>query len=260
MKAGDFLRRSVAPAVRRDARVVAIEPIPEMADQVQGQMRQYEQQAAHAGLRMRVTGDLGRARLAYSLNGQPVEEWLTALTFASGTPGPAFNMATGAIGQTTYYTCGAELVFALRAPAGELDARENFFLTVLSTVKVDPKWQVRVAQVMTDMAAADAKGAMDRSRIIAQNGRDISNIISKTYENTTKGRDRAMEGWSQYMRGVQTYRNPNTGETVELSNNYGNGWAGPNGQYILSDSAGFDPNTLHMGNWTRLEAVPRGRN
>ena len=149
------------------------------------------------------------------------------------------------------------MIFGLRAPQGELNAKEKFFNMVLSTVRVDPQWQARVNQVLGNISAAETKGAADRSRIIAQNGRDISNIINQTYENTSKSHDRAMEGWSQYMRGVETYRNPSTGDTVDLDNKYGNAWAGPNGQYILSDQSGFDPNTLNLGSWTRMEQVRR---
>lgn len=236
---------------------MGVERIPDVEQMVGQQIRQYEQQAAQAGLRMRISGDVGKVRLEHALAGQPAEEWITALTFASGTMGPSYNMATGGMGQTTYYTCGAELIFGLRAPKGELDAKDKFFMMVLSTVKVDPQWQARVNQVMGNISAAETKGAADRSKIIAQNGRDISKIINDTYESSSKSHDRAMEGWSQYMRGVETYRNPSTGETVELDNKYGNAWAGSNGQYIVSDQAGLDPNTMNMGSWTRLEQVRR---
>jgi hypothetical protein len=110
---------------------------------------------------------------------------------------------------------------------------------------------------MGNISAAETKGAADRSKIIAQNSRDISKIINDTYENSSKSHDRAMEGWSQYMRGVETFRNPSTGETVELDNKYGNAWAGSNGQYLVSDQAGLDPNTMNIGSWTRLEQVKR---
>jgi hypothetical protein len=257
MRAGDFVQRQVIPAVRQGARVLGVERVPDAEPMVQQSIRQYEQQAAQAGLRTRITGDVGKVRIERAVNGQPAEEWITALTYASGTAGPTYNMATGGMGQTMYYTCGAELIFGLRAPKGELDAKDKFFMMVLATVRVDPQWQGRVNQVMGNISAAETKGAADRSRIIAQNGRDISNIISQSYESQQKGHDRAMEGWSQYMRGVETYRNPSTGETVDLDNKYGNAWAGANGQYIVSDQTGFDPNTLNMGNWTRLEQVKR---
>ena len=257
MRAGDFVQRQVIPAARQGSRVLGVERVPEAEPMVQQSIRQYEQQAAQAGLRMRITGDVGKVRIERAVNGQPAEEWITALTYASGTAGPSYNMATGGLGQTMYYTCGAELIFGLRAPKGELDAKDKFFMMVLDTVRVDPQWQARINQVMGNISAAETKGAADRSRIITQNGRDISNIINQTYENQQKSHDRAMEGWSQYMRGVETYRNPSTGETIDLDNKYGNAWAGSNGQYILSDQSGFDPNTLNMGNWTRLEQVRR---
>jgi hypothetical protein len=112
-------------------------------------------------------------------------------------------------------------------------------------------------QVIANMQATDTKGAADRSRIITQSGKDIGNIIHQTYENKKQSDERVAQGFSQYIRGVETYRNPATGETVDLSNQYGHAWAGNNGEYILSDSANFDPNVAVRGNWTRLEQVKR---
>ncbi len=255
--AGDFLKQTVLPAVRREARVAAIEPMPEIEREVQRQVQQAQAAAAQQGLRVRARGDVGRARLAYSVNGQSSEEWVTAVTYASGMPGPTYNMRTGQMGQTMYYTCAAEGVFGFRAPQGQLDAREKLFLMMVSTVRLDPQWHGRVVQVIANMQAADTKGAADRSKIIAQSGKDIGDIIHQTYENKKKSDDRVAQGFSQYIRGVETYRNPATGETVELSNQYGHAWAGNNDEYVLSDSANFDPNVALRGNWTRLEAVKR---
>jgi hypothetical protein len=257
MSAADYLRRAIIPALRRGARVVAIEPMADLAPQVERQARELEQIAAQQGIRVRVRLDVARARLSYQSNGQAVEEWLTAMTFATGMPGPTLNMYTGRMGQTTFYTCGADHIFALRAPEGQLDTQEKFFRTLLSTIRVDPQWQAQVTQVIANMQAADAKGVHDRTEIITKNGQDISKIIHDTYQNSTQSRDRSMEGWSQYMRGVQTYRNPYTGDTVELSNQYEHAWAGPNNEYVVTDSANFNPNAALQGNWTRLDAVQR---
>jgi hypothetical protein len=90
---------------------LGVERIPEAEQMVAQQIRQYERQTAQAGLRMRITGDLGKVRLEHSVNGASAEEWITALTFASGTPGPTYNVMTGGMGH------------GLRAPKGELDAK-----------------------------------------------------------------------------------------------------------------------------------------
>lgn len=257
LTAEEFLRRAVLPGARREARVQGVEPIPDVAQEAQEQARQMEQGAARQGVPMRLRVDVTRLRLNYNLSGQPVEEWMTAMTYASGIPGPTFNPMTGQMGQALYYTCGGDHVIGLRAPQGQLDGQEKFFRMVLSTIRVDPEWAARVAQSIANLQATDLKGARDRSAIATQSRRDIGNIIRETHANTNQGRDRAMEGWSQYMRGVETFRNPATGESVDLSNQYGHAWAGANGEYIVSDSTSFDPNVSVRGNWTRLEPVRR---
>ena len=254
MTAGEYLRRMVIPKARPNAQVVAVEPQPDVAQQAQEQARQYQQTAAQMGMQMRIRADAARARLQYNLNGQAVEEWLTAVTYAAGVPGPSFNMRTGQMGQTMYYTCGAYSIMAMRAPQGELASREKFFTIVRSTVHTEPEWNARVTQVLQNMAASDSKGASDRSAIIAQNGRDISNIIHQTYENTSKAQERSQEKFDQYIRGVETYRNPSTGETFELSNQYAHAWVNGTNEYLLTDSAFFNPNSTLSGHWT--EAVP----
>jgi hypothetical protein len=257
MTADQFLRQSVLPAARRGARVLGSEPMPEAARRLQEEAAQVQEMAARQGIRATVRSDAGRLRLSYTQDGQPVEEWLTAMTSSLAMPGPSFDMRSGRMGQALFYSNSANHVFAVRAPQGQLDAQEKFFQLIMGTVRVDSRWQARVQQVISNLQAQDSKGAMDRSAIATKSGQDISKIIHDTYENTTKSREHSMEGWSQYMRGVQTFRNPNTGETVELSNEYGHAWAGPNNTYLVTDSAGYNPNASLQGNWTRLEAVPR---
>jgi len=144
----------------------------------------------------------------------------------------------------------------LRTPPGQLDASQKFFEMIASTIRVDPDWQARVSAVQNNIAAANIKGAADRSRIISKSNAEISNTITKGYEERSKSRDRAMQKYDQALRGVETYRNPNTGETFELSNEYGHAWINGNNEYILSDREGFNPNVeLRQGNWTQLERV-----
>lgn len=255
MDATEYLKRFVVPGVRRGARVVGVEPMTEMAQQLQQQARKDENVAAVQGIRAQVRADVARVRLEYSADGQAVEEWLTAETVIAGMAGPSFNMRTGRMGQAMYYDCGGYLVTAMRAPQGQLQPMEKFFLMMLSTIRLDPAWESRVAGVMAQMNAADSRGAIERSAIATQYGRDTSRMINQGYQSRSKMQDSAFHQWDQAIRGVQTFRNPNTGDTVELSNEYGHAWAGGGNQYILSESEGFNPNVTVGGNWTRMEAV-----
>lgn len=257
MTADAYLRRRVVPAARSGAQVLASEPMRDMAQSVQEEANRELQATGLRGLTART--DVGRVRLRYSLGSAPVEEWVTAITYAASQLGPSYNMRTGRMGQARNYTNAADHIYAMRAPQGELDKYDRFFQLIMSNVRVDPQWQARVQQVIANMQAQDSKAAMDRSAIATKYAQDSSKIIHDTYQNATTSRDRAMEGWSQYMRGVQTFRNPNTGEKVELSNQYGKAWAGPNNTYVVTDSASYNPNSDRSlsGNWTSLEPVRR---
>ena len=95
----------------------------------------------------------------------------------------------------------------------------------------------------------------DRSAIVTKNAEDIRNIQRAGYENQQRSQDRISEMRSQTMRGVETYRDPTSGETVELSNQYGHAWVNNRGEYLLSDQEGFDPSVTFKEDWKPLEHV-----
>ena len=251
MAAAEYLRRVVVPHYRSGAQIAAIDPMPDVAQKVQEQARQQQAMAQQQGIRIAVRADSNRLRI--SRDG--FDEWITGVTFASGMPAPSFNMQTGQMGQTMFYTCGAYVLFALRAPQGQLPAMEKFFTLVLSTVRVDPQWESRVTQVVTQMNNTNSRAAAQRSAIVTQNGRDISDIINRGYEERSRMHDSAVAQFDQYIRGVESYRNPSTGETVELSNQYGRAWSNGLGEYVLSDSPSFQPGQVLNGSWTELQHV-----
>jgi hypothetical protein len=51
----------------------------------------------------------------------------------------------------------------------------------------------------------------------------------------------------QNLRGVQTFRDPSTGQTMELSNQYDHAWLNGNDEYIMSDDPNFNPNAQLSG-------------
>jgi len=52
-----------------------------------------------------------------------------------------------------------------------------------------------------------------------------------------------------------TYRDPLTGQAMELSNQCGHAWRNGNHEYIMSDDPNFNPNAQLSGNWNELRAV-----
>jgi hypothetical protein len=253
MGAADYVRRNLA-GVRPNARIVSIEPLPKITQVLQQQARQTEQAAAQYQLRQRVRPDIVRARLRYNLSGKPVEEWLIVKTIVTGTLGPSFSVSTGQMTQAFTYSCTATTI-AERAPQGELDSSERFFELLVSTIRVSPEWQSRVNQHASAMQQIELKGIRDRSAIVSKSADHIRNIQRQGWENKQKSEDHVFQQSSEATRDVETYRNPATGETVELSNQYGRAWVNDRGEYLLSDQASFDPSVTFKENWTPLQHV-----
>jgi hypothetical protein len=69
------------------------------------------------------------------------------------------------------------------------------------------------------------------------------------------GANRAAFGQDQIIRGVQTFRDPSTGATFELSNQYDHAWLNGTNEYVMTGDPNFNPNGNLNGNWTRLEVV-----
>ena len=257
MSARDFLTRVAVPKLRPGAKVLGIEPIPDVDQALQGQVKQAQTMAAQTGVQMRLRADQARAHLQLTSGKGPAEEWLTAVVFTRANAMPSMNPGTGQMAQSALYQSSAEYLFGLRAPPGELPSHEKLFRTILSTVRVDPTWQARLSQVQANMAAANVQSARDRSRIIAQSAEDQRRAIKEGYENRQRSLDRSAERWSDAMRGLQTYRNPTTGEMVKLDNAYDHAWASGNGEYVVSSAPGFNPGQVLQGHWTELEPVHR---
>lgn len=257
LSAREFLIRIAVPKVRPGVRVLGTEPIPDVDEPLKQEVQQAQAQASQAGLQLRIKADHARAHLQSNAGGQPTEEWITAVVYTRATPAPSMNPMTGQMGQTWTYQCAAQYLFGLRAPAGALNANEKLYRAVLSTVRVDPTWQARVSQVQLNIQATQLKGAQDRSRIVSQSSEDMRRTIREGYESRQRSHDRTSAQFSDALRGVQNYRNPATGEVVQLDNQYGHAWASGNGEYLLSDSPGFNPNSALRGNWTELQPVHR---
>jgi hypothetical protein len=257
MTAHDFLSRVAVPRLRPGAKLLGIEPIPDLDQALQSQVKQAQALASQAGLQIRLRADQARARIQLPPGKTPSEEWITAVVFTRASAMPNLSPGTGQMGQSAMYQSSAESLYGLRAPPGELPAHEKLFRTVLSTVRVDPAWQARVTQVQASMQATNLQGTRDRSKIIAQSAEDTRRSIREGYEARQKSEDRNAERWSDAMRGLQTYRNPTTGEDVKLSNQYAHAWASGNGEYVMSDTPGFNPGQVLQGNWTELQPVKR---
>lgn len=215
-----------------------------------------EASARQYGLQQRVRPDAVKGRVRLSVNGQAMEEWIYVITVSTGTLGQGYDTRTMQLRPAWTYGCVA-YVTAERAPQGRLDASEKLFELIVNSYRVGPEWQARINKSALETQQIELKGVRDRSAIITKNGEDIANIRRQGAAYRQRSEDHVFGQYSEYQRGVDTYRNPATGETVELSNQYGHAWVNNRGEYLLSDQAGFDPSVVFREDWKPLERVRR---
>ena len=241
--AADFLRQDMLEKYRKGKTVVSIDPFPEL-----------NQFARHRlGLPPDGTGNPGgvhteaaRARLAFDDDtGRPVEEWVTAVIVVRALQS----------GRGVAYDWHAIMVMSLRTPKGQLDANDKLFKLIASTIHPEPEWQTWSNGVIAAMYRKKQEEEAKQSAIIAQFQNHVAETINGVVANQQRGANNAAFGADQLIRGVQTFRDPSSGATFELSNQYHHAWLNGSNQYVMSDDPNFNPNGRVNGDWTSLQAV-----
>jgi hypothetical protein len=261
LPAADLLRKVVLPKLRPGKTVVSVEPYPEFEQIARAQVGLPPR--AGSGWSPPSPGrpsvDAARARLRYELDGRPVEEWVTAVTISQATPAGG-----GQPGQRPpmTYNSHAGMLFAMRAPQGQLEANEKLLKTVALSVRRDPAWGRQLdANIDHYQQLVDEDNIRTVNRMVAARNRLEWQIVGARLESSARLSEAAHAGFSaadQNILGVQSFQNPSTGSTVQLSNQYGHAWSNGDGsQYVVTNDPDYDPNSdpNRSGNWTRLQYV-----
>jgi hypothetical protein len=253
MGAADYLRTRVIPKMRSGALIVGTEPLPALTQAKQAEMAENNAMLIKGGVVRSIKADAAAVRITYMQNGQQVEEVLstTVEVTAKPTPNSAALMRGQMVQSENYYSMYAENVFAARAPAGKLD--KKLIATIVASTRTDARWANAVGQVLLNIGNTQLKGAMDRQKIWHDAQQQISATITATYQHQQAVQDRAAAQFSQTIRGVETYVNPSTGTSVELTGGYNTAWVNNRGEYLLSDSPGFNPAVAFQEGWTELK-------
>lgn len=97
--------------------------------------------------------------------------------------------------------------------------------------------------------------AAKQQEIIIEFQNKVEQTINEVTSHQTRGAMPAAYGQSQLIWKVQTFRDPTTGWTFELSNKFDYAWLNGTNQYVVSDDPNFNPNGSLSGNWTHLQLV-----
>ena len=188
-----------------------------------------------AGVEQRRITEGGEALIGYQIGAQAIREVLQVVTdvFVTRMPGVYPGEIREFLTGTTWG------VFAMRAPDGALSFAAAD--AIRSSLKLNAAWQAKMQGHQSAITSANAKGARDRSEIVARTGREVNDMINKGWQERQAAQDRMHERTIRGIRGTELFATPQGGN-VELPGILNRAWQTPAGNYITTDDSTFDPN------------------
>jgi hypothetical protein len=245
VNAADYLRQQLIPKHLKDRTIVSVDDFPEL-NQYTRQRLGLPPLSAATSVPAGVNISAARARIEWDDKGQPAEAWVAAVVITRSMPSGGRGASYNWRALNTYY---------FKAPKGQLEANDRIFKLILSTVRAEPDWQKFSNGVIAQLYQKKAEELAKQRQIIAQFQQHAADVINGETANMMAGANQAAFGADQLIRGVQTYRDPSTGNTFEMSNQYDHAWLNGANEYVMSDNPNFNPNGNLTGNWTQLETV-----
>jgi hypothetical protein len=242
MKAEAYFREIALKALPSGTTVVSVEPFPELNQIARKQMGLPPGDAGNGG---GTQTDAIRARVEFQKDGKAQEGWLAIAVVTR-----IYRQGRGA-----FYDSHAIDWMALRTPKGQLDANDKLFKVMVSSVRPEPKWQAYSGGIIVKLLNAEAQKEAIQDKVIADLQRYAAQTIMDVTANQFQGSMNSAHAFDQNIRGVQTFRNPSTGGTMELSNLYDHAWLNSSNEYIMSDDPNFNPNGQLQGSWNQLQVV-----
>jgi hypothetical protein len=242
MKAEDYFRQSVLHELPSGTVVISVDPFPELNQIARKQLGLPPDDAGKGG---GTQTDAIRARAKFQKDGQAMEVWVALVVVTR-----VFRQGRGA-----FYDCHVIDNMALRTPEGQLDANDKLFKVMISSIRPEQKWQDYTNKYLTWRYGIEAKKLATIDAIWANFQNQVAQTLTEETANQQRGSLNAAYGVSQGIRGVQTFRDPTTGNTMELSNMYDHAWLNGSDEYIMSEDPNFNPNGQLSGDWNELQAV-----
>jgi len=205
------------------------------------EMTKVEEEVAKANPGAKVKAK--RVTFEYERNGTPWEEEVyVTLGFVPWQMGTMWSVSSA---------------YAFRAPKGELEKLRPVMQTTISTLRLSQEWYgqyMYVQQLFMQRMNNSIANARKLSETVTKNSEEIRQMFADSYKQRNESQDRISRQFSEYIRGVQTYKNPYEDRAVELPSGYEHAGVNSSGEYILSNQAGYDPNVGGMVEWRRMEA------
>ena len=241
LTAEQFFRENLMPLLPSGTTLVSIDPYPELNQMARQQMGLGASDTGNNGVRT----DAIRAHVEIQKDSGPVESWLTA----------AVVMRSYRVGRGYLYDLHAIDLMSFSAPKGKLAGNDKLLRVMMTSVKPTPEFSASANKIIANNYDMWAKTQAKIDQINANLQDDITQTYMHMSANSARVSRQGFLEADQGIRNVQTFRDPSTGQTMELSNQYGHAWLNGNNEYVMSDDPNFNPNAQLSGNWNELQAV-----
>ncbi|MBV8495215.1 MAG: hypothetical protein JO361_00385 [Gammaproteobacteria bacterium] len=245
MHAADFIREYLVWKFNKDRPQVTSEPFPELEQLVRLQLGLGPTGGGAGAGATRVEAARVRAS-ATADKGEPIDEWWSAAIVVHPVP---------VAGRGVAYDWHAEQITVFQTPKGKLDGYDKLYRVMATSVRIDPQFQAWNSGFVNQIYTQWAREVQKQNAMVAAFQQHVIETIQGVTANQQRGSMVAAYGADQLVRGVQTFRDPSTGRTVELSNLYDHAWANGNDKYIVTDDPNFNPNGRVNGDWGELQLV-----
>lgn len=241
LKAEDYFRQNVLTQLPNGTTLVSVEAFPELNEIVR-QRRGLPPGNANTGA---TRTDAIRARTAFQKDGKDMEGWVALAIVVDISPA----------GRGSFYDSHATSLVALSAPKGKLDSNDKLFKVIVSSLHPERQWVTYSNRQLMTLYTAEAQKEQIMDKLHAALVQAEIATIQGVTANMMAGANASFMQADQNIRQVQTFRDPTTGHTMELSNLYDHAWLNGSNEYVMSDNPNFNPNASLSGSWNQLQAV-----
>jgi len=231
--AAEFVQTVYIPgplAHLRTARLVKADDMPKLAE------------IASRGVPGNLTFQCARLRYAYDINGRAWEEDVyTTLTFSPQN------------GWTAMWWCSA---YAMRAPAGQLDAMTPILTVPVQSTRTTLEWYAMLEEVRKVFRNGQIQGQQDQIRFQqqwTQYRAQATAAHQQAWQERQASQDRQNFAVREILGGVETYKNPFESHAVQLPHGYNNYWVNAQGTYVMTSDPNFDPRPGTTDDWRRMD-------
>ena len=159
-------------------------------------------------------------------------------------------------GSADFTSWFVNFAYTVRAPKGEIDRNIGLISTIIASRITTPEWegtyrlvqQLFVQGIQQQMADTAAFG-----QLLTQYRAESQALQQQVTQERLASQDRIAQLRQESLGGVETFADPFSQGLVQLPVGWNEYWVSPQGEFLTTDTPGFDPNQFDNRGWQRLQ-------